>query len=269
MSLRVLIADDEALARNRLRVLLGDIAQPAMQIVAEAASVMDVLNVLEQQPVDLLLLDIAMPGGDGMRLAELLHLQRANGQPSPAVIFVTAHAQHAVRAFDIEAVDYLTKPVRLERLQAALQKVERVQPVQQALQPDSPVEEYLHIPTRQGIELVPLSQVLYFKAELKYITVVTAQREYILDASLQELEQHYGERFLRIHRNALVARQAVDALLRPGSRDWIEASRQDPAIGEDTWGLRLRGLNAILAVSRRQLPQVRELLQQRHDVGSS
>ncbi|HOZ65630.1 MAG TPA: LytTR family DNA-binding domain-containing protein, partial [Burkholderiaceae bacterium] len=166
----------------------------------------------------------------------------------PAVVFVTAHAEHAVHAFELEAVDYLTKPVRLERLQVALQKAERMIEVTRGVQPDVP-EEVLIIQERGRTERVPVSEVLYLKAELKYITVRTAAKSYILDGSLSELEEKYATEFMRIHRNALVARRAVRAL----------EKNYDPEEGEG-WAVRLNGIDELLAVSRRQLAAVREVV---------
>ena len=182
-----------------------------------------------------------MPGADGLALAQAL---RRLPQP-PAVVFVTAHAEHAVAAFELDAVDYLTKPVRLERLQTALQKVERLVQARAA----SAAPEVLLIQDRGRTERVPLSEVLYFKAELKYVTVRTASRSYILDASLSDLEERHAAGFLRVHRNALVARSAVRAL----------EKHYDPEEGEG-WAVRLNGIDDLLAVSRRQLSAVRDAL---------
>lgn len=242
MTLKVLIVDDEPLARSRLRRLLGQCTAPAAEVVAEAANATDALQWLGRGPVDLALLDIHMPGADGLKLA-----QRLRERPdAPRVVFVTAHAQHALQAFEVEAVDYLTKPVRLERLQAALAKVQRLQPVRPALEA---ADEALLIQERGRTERVPLAEVLYIKAELKYLTVRTAARCHILDGSLGELEERFGARFLRVHRNALVARQAVRAL----------EKHHDPEEG-DGWAVRLQGVDELLAVSRRQLAAVREAL---------
>jgi two-component system, LytTR family, response regulator AlgR len=163
-------------------------------------------------------------------------------------VFVTAYAEHAVAAFELEAVDYLTKPVRLERLQIALQKVERLVQAGGAATAEA-APEILVIQDRGRTERVPLAEVLYFKAELKYITVRTAARSYILDASLSELEERHEAQFLRVHRNALVARRAVRAL----------EKHYDAEEGEG-WALRLNGIDELLAVSRRQLSAVREAL---------
>ncbi len=244
MTLQVLVVDDEALARSRIKTLLGDCTAPAAAVAGEAANAAQAMELLRRLPVDAALLDVRMPGADGLALAQAL---RALPQP-PAVVFVTAHSDHAVSAFELEAVDYLTKPVRLERLQQALQKVERYVSATRGLQAD-PAQETLVIQDRGRTERVPLAEVLYFKAELKYITVRTAARSYILDGSLSELEERHAARFLRIHRNALVARQAVRAL----------EKHYDPEEGEG-WAVRLNGVDELLAVSRRQLSAVREAI---------
>jgi two-component system response regulator AlgR len=242
MRMRVLLVDDEPLARSRLRTLLGECSLPAASVEAEAANAAQALEKLHWQAFDLVLLDIHMPGADGLTLAKSL---RTMPDP-PAVVFVTAHAEHAVQAFDLEAVDYLTKPVRLERLQAALQKVARRMQSASASGADLP-EEVLIIQDRGRTERVPLSQVLYLKAELKYITVRTSTRNYILEGSLSELEEKFKSRFMRIHRNALIARGAVRSL----------EKHFDAEEGEG-WAVRLDGVAELLSVSRRQLAAVRE-----------
>ena len=243
MSLQVLLVDDEPLARSRLRTLLADCPSPLAAVGGEAANAAQAMELLQRVHFDVVLLDIHMPGADGIALARAL---RDLPQP-PAVVFVTAHAEHAVSAFDVEALDYLTKPVRLERLQLALQKVERQ--VRSAPGGAPPAQDVLLIQDRGRTERVPLAEVLYFKAELKYITVRTASRSYILDASLSELEDRHSARFLRVHRNALVARSAVRAL----------EKHFDPEEGEG-WAVRLNGVDELLAVSRRQLSAVREAI---------
>jgi two-component system response regulator AlgR len=244
MNLQVLVVDDESLARSRLRTLLGDCVAPTAAVVAEAANATEAMEQLRRRAFDAALLDIHMPGADGLTLAQAF---RTLPQP-PAVVFVTAYAEHAVSAFELEAVDYLTKPVRLERLQAAMQKVERFVQQRRGVVPDAP-EEVLVIQDRGRTERVPLGEVLYFKAELKYITVRTAARSYILDGSLSDLEDKHGPQFLRVHRNALVARRAVRAL----------EKHYDPEEGEG-WAVRLNGVDESLSVSRRQLSAVREAL---------
>ncbi|WP_332776536.1 LytR/AlgR family response regulator transcription factor [Polaromonas sp.] len=244
MTLKVLIVDDEALARSRLRTLLGDCSGPQASVAGEAVHAVEAVQALRRESFDLVLLDIHMPGADGVALAQTI----VQLPDPPAVVFVTAHPEHAVQAFELEAVDYLTKPVRLERLQQALQKVERLLQANRALQPDLP-QEILLIQDRGRTERVPLSEVLYLKAELKYITVRTATRSYILDGSLNELEERHARHFMRIHRNALIARRAVRAL----------EKHFDPEEGEG-WAVRLNGIDELLAVSRRQLSAVREAI---------
>ena len=242
--LKILLVDDEALARSRLRALLGECTAPAAMVAAEAADAVQAMTALQHQAFDAVLLDIHMPGTDGMALAGLV----AGLSPPPAVVFVTAHAGHAVQAFELNAADYLTKPVRRERLQQALQKIERIVLVRQAENLYKP-EDVLLIQDSGRTERLPLSDVLYFKAELKYITVRTARRSYILDGSLSELEARHAGRFVRIHRNALIAVRAVRAL----------EKHFDPQEGE-VWAVRLNGLDELLTVSRRQLGALRDAM---------
>ena len=251
--MNILIVDDEALARSRLRTLLSDCSDIQRCTVAEASNAAETMALLGPtggRAYDLVLLDIHMPGQDGLALA---HALQALPQP-PAVVFVTAHADHAVSAFELDAVDYLTKPVRRERLQQALAKVQRTsRPAGPSAVPSAvpslPEGETLLIQDRGRTERLPLAEVLYFKAEQKYVTVRTTTRSYIMDGSLSELETKFAPRFLRIHRNALVARRAVRAL----------EKHYDPEEGEG-WAVRLQGSTELLAVSRRQVAAVREEL---------
>jgi two-component system response regulator AlgR len=237
--LQVLVVDDEALARSRLRTLLGDCREPAAAVVAEAGDAVQAMELLHRQRFDLVLLDVCLPGADGLTLARLL---RDRPQPQP-VVFVSAHMDPAVQAFEVEAVDYLTKPVRLARLQQALQKVQRLG-VASAAPADS---EVLLIPHRDQMVRLPLSGVVYVKAEWKYLTVRTADRSYLLEGSLADLQARYSERLIRVHRNALAAVGALRAL-----------SRGPAGSGQDEgWQLVLEGVPETLAVSRRQLASVR------------
>ena len=246
MGLKVLIVDDETLARSRLRTLLGDCSDPRVDTIGEAANAVQAMEHIQRTDFDLVLLDIHMPGVDGMALAATLQQMAAQ----PQIVFVTAHAEHAVRAFELEAVDYLTKPVRLERLQQALQKVQRVRAARGTPVSDAgPQSECLVIQERGRSERVPLADVIYLKAELKYITVRTVDKEHIYDGSLSDLEQKYEHLFVRVHRNALVARRRVRAV----------EKHNDPQDGEG-WAVRLDGIDDRLAVSRRQLSAVREAL---------
>lgn len=249
-ALRVLLVDDEELARLRLRSLVGECAQPRAQVVGEAANATQALVWLQSQACDLMLLDIHMPGRDGMQLAAEL---RQLATP-PAVVFVTAHAEHALKAFELEAVDYLTKPVRRERLHAALQRVAQRLAVVPAVAPGAEDSEPVVVVSDRGrVVRVPVSEVLYLKAELKYVTLRTAQHTYVLDDALSDLEIRLGERFIRVHRNALVAKRAVRALERR-----VIAGSDDE--GGESWAVRVAPVDEWLAVSRRQATAVREAL---------
>lgn len=244
MSLKLLLVDDEALARARLCTLLGDCTQPSAVVAAEAANAAQAVSALARERFDVVLLDVRMPGADGVTLARRI----AEMIDPPAVVFITAHAEHAVQAFEVAAIDYLTKPVRLERLQQALQKVQRHLELNQIKEAPTNLE-VLIIQDRGGTERLPLTEVLYFKAELKYVTVRTAARSYILDGSISDLEEKYAHAFLRVHRNALVARHAMRALVK----------HFEPEEGEG-WAVQLRGTADVLMVSRRQLSAVRDAI---------
>jgi two-component system response regulator AlgR len=248
IALRVLIVDDEALARLRLAQLVREVGaggDPAAEVVGEANDAQRALDWLGHAEADVLLLDIQMPGLDGIALAARL---QALPRP-PAVVFVTAHAGHALRAFELEAADYLTKPVRRERLQAALARVaRRLAPT--AAGAVAAVEPVLVVSERGRLVRVPLAEVLYLKAELKYVTLRTAKHTYVLDDALADLEQRLGERFLRVHRNAIVAKAAVRALER-------RASEEE---GSEGWAVRVAPTDEWIVVSRRQAGAVREAL---------
>ena len=256
MALKTLIVDDEALARSRLRTLLGDCRSPAADVAGEAAHAAQAAQQMAATAFDIVLLDIHMPGMDGIEFARTLR-----GRPdAPAIVFVTAHATHAVTAFELDAVDYLTKPVRADRLQQALQKAERHLKERRSVQTDAPEvsiapnapQETLVIQERGRAERVPLTEVLYLKSEYKYLTVRTRTRSHILDGSLNEFEERYPQQFVRVHRNALVARAAIRALEKYD--DGADAE------GAEGWALRLEGIDEPLVVSRRQLSAVREAL---------
>ena len=250
--LKVLIVDDEDLARLRMRSLLADCASPAAEVAGEAGSAAEALHWLSTNHADLVLLDINMPGLDGLQLAERL---RASRHP-PRIVFVTAHANHALKAFEIDAVDYLTKPVRRARLQEALvrvaQRLDRAVAAAPARPPEVAEQPVLVVSDRGRVQRVPVADILYLKAELKYVTLRTPAHAYVLDDSLSDLEQRLGDVMLRIHRNALVARTAVTKL-----------ERRAPTDGDgdgEGWAVQVGATQEWLQVSRRQLTQVRELL---------
>ena len=181
--LKVLIVDDEAPARHRLREVLDDCnsAVPLL-VVGEAASGQEALTLLSTTLADLVLTDIHMPDMDGIELAR--HLLKL---PTPPVlIFTTAYHEHAIAAFEVHAIDYLVKPVRVQRLLAALDKVPRLRPLSDAKlnRLPSSARRFLSVTERSRVVLVPIDEVVYLKAELKYITIRTADREYLLEESL-------------------------------------------------------------------------------------
>jgi two-component system response regulator AlgR len=245
--LRTLIVDDEAPARLRLRSLLAECSEPAAEVQAEAADAGSALHWLREHPdCDLVLLDIRMPGRDGMQLAAALG---SLPQP-PAVVFVTAHGNHALRAFELDAVDYLTKPVQRTRLQAALRRVhQRRWPVDSHPQPLAE-EPVLVVYERGRVLRVPVAEVRVLKAELKYVTLRTATASHLLDDSLTDLERRLSGGFIRIHRNTLVAAHALRELARRGG-----GGGQD-----EGWAVRVAGIDEWLPVSRRLLASVREAL---------
>lgn len=243
LPLKILIADDEAPARNRLRELLADI--PDTSVAAEARNGKEALELCAEHRPDLLLLDIRMPKMDGIEAAQ--HLQKFD--PPPAVIFTTAYDAYAMQAFDMHAVDYLLKPIRLERLQSAIHKARALLPAQlSALKPMQPQRTHFSIFERGRIILVPVADVVYLKAELKYITVRTPEREYLIEDSLVSIEQEFGDRFLRLHRNCLAAADCI-----------LGYERRQSADGDSQWVALLRNVPETIAVSRRQLQVLRGL----------
>jgi two-component system response regulator AlgR len=252
--LRVLLVDDEELARLRLKSLVAECSDPRCAVVGEAANGAQAMVWLTQHDCDLLLLDVQMPGRDGTQLAAELRFR----SPAPAIVFVTAHAEHALKAFDLEAIDYLTKPVKRERLQMALRRV--AQRLALGLPPAAPANEaedegpVIVVSDRGRVIRVPVTDVLYLKAELKYVTLRTAEHTHVLDDSLAELEERLGDRFLRVHRNALVAKRAVRALERRALAGDAEEE------GSESWAVCMAPVGEWLAVSRRQVAAVREAL---------
>lgn len=246
--LRILLVDDEAPARNRLRDLLTDCAEELPTIVAgEAANGVQALQVLESNPVDVVLLDIRMPVMDGLELARHLALL----EKPPAVVFITAYDSHAIQAFELSAADYLLKPVRSERLVAALQKARALNPATSALlRQCNETRRFLSACERGRILLVPVNEVIYLRAEQKYVAARTLTRTYLLDESLINLEQEFTGLFVRIHRNSLVARAAIEGfVIRPGEAANAEAAG---------WVVLLKGLDETLPVSRRQYALIRQ-----------
>ena len=243
--LLLFIADDEAPARERLKELLGDIASDVpTRVVGEAGNGLETMERVPASGAQVLLLDIEMPGLSGLELAR--HLTRLEG--APAVVFVTAHDRHAVEAFELNALDYVMKPVRAARLAAALKKAQAAgAPSPERLaRADARAREYLSVTERNRIVLVPVRDVVYFKAELKYVTLRTREREHLVEESLVALEGEFADRFVRIHRNCLAARSAIRGFERAATAE------------EDAhWLVVLDGVPERLPVSRRQWAAVR------------
>jgi two-component system, LytTR family, response regulator AlgR len=254
--MRIFIADDEAPARERLKELLGDIAaEVATSVVGEARNGVEALQQLPSSGAEVVLLDIEMPGMGGLELAR--HL--CGLEQPPAVVFVTAHDRHAVEAFELNALDYLLKPVRAARLAAALRKAAAAGPArrEQLARAAHAPREYLSVAERNRIILVPVRDILFLRAEQKYVTVRTREREHLVEESLVALEREFGAPaatyfFVRIHRNCLVARAAIRGFERAGGGD-----------EEAHWQVVIDGLAERLPVSRRQWPLVRELIAER------
>jgi two-component system response regulator AlgR len=247
MSLRVFIVDDEEPARSRLKELLEDIAaEVATSVVGEARHGLEALERVPASGAQVLLADIHMPGMGGLELAR--HL--CGLEQPPAVIFVTAHDRHAVEAFELSAIDYLLKPVRAARLAAALKKAVaaaapgREQLARAAQEP----REYLSVVERNRIVLLPVRDIVFLRAEQKYVTVRTAAGEHLIEEPLVALEREFAARLVRIHRNCLVARAA------------IRGFERNPGDDESQWLVVLEGLAERLPVSRRQWPVLRELV---------
>jgi two-component system, LytTR family, response regulator AlgR len=238
---RVLVADDEPLARQRLRDLLAELG--GHEVIGEAANGREACELSDALSPDVVLLDIQMPVLDGLEAAR--HL--ATFEPAPAVVFCTAYDEHALAAFEARAVDYLVKPIRLERLAEALERArryggERTAAMVRAL-PEAPRRTHLCARLRGSLRLIPLDEVHYLQAEEKYVVVHHARGEDLIEDSLKALEVEFGERFLRIHRNCLVA------------RDELQELRRDT---EGRVHVKLRHVEQPLEVSRRCLPQLRQ-----------
>ncbi|MDF3014288.1 MAG: DNA-binding response regulator, partial [Cellvibrio sp.] len=210
----ILIVDDETLARQRLLRMVEKI--DGFCVVAEADNAEDALAAITRNDPDIVLLDIRMPGRDGLSLAQDI----AELEDAPAVIFCTAFDQYALDAFGTNAVGYLLKPVKAEQLLQVLEKAKKLNKIQRvaAQKTSTPAAEnqrtHITAKTRRGVELIPLEDVRYFLADHKYVTVYHRNGEHLLDETLKELEEEFGARFVRVHRNSLVAVKHIEALER-------------------------------------------------------
>ncbi len=246
--MKVLVCDDEQLARERLSRLVADM--DGYEVVGEAVNGAEAVQRLNETEADIILMDIRMPQMDGLEAAKLISLNKT----PPAIIFCTAYDDHALQAFNVNAVGYLLKPVRREALAEALAKARSLNRVQlSALSTVSAANDHSHkqrthigAKTHRGIELVALDDVRYFLADQKYVTVRSSRGEVLIDETLKELEDEFGERFVRIHRNSLVARRFIDGL------EHVSAGH---------YQVRLKDTDERLIVSRRHVAGLRRLLQ--------
>lgn len=244
--MKVLICDDEALARERLARFLREM--DGYEVVGEAENGEDALNQVTRLQPDVVLLDLRMPVMDGLACAEAL----AQLPQPPAVIFCTAYDEHALAAFQVQAVGYLLKPVRREQLQEALNRAGRVNRAQlDAVRQQQGGEaeggrSHITAKTHRGIELIPVDDVRYFLADQKYVTVRHGKGEVLIDETLKDLEGEFGRRFIRIHRNALLALHYLDGL---------------ELVAPGQYQVRIKGIDERLVVSRRHLPELRETMQ--------
>lgn len=238
----IIIVDDELLARDRLARMLAD--EPDYRVVAQAATAEEAMTAVMEHDPDIVLLDIHMPGDSGLQAAERI----AQLEDSPAVVFCTAHDQHALDAFGVNAVDYLLKPVRKEKLLQALNKAQslnRAQRQQLNQNSERSGRAYISARTRRGVELIPIEHIYFFAADHKYVTVHHQDGETLIDDTLKELEEELGERFVRVHRNALVALNRIQAMEKSDGGQFV---------------LRLSGTDHRPLVSRRHVSGLRETL---------
>ena len=244
--MRVLVCDDEALARDRLVRMLRDAAH--CEVVGEAENGLEALSKVATLTPDLVLLDIMMPVMDGIACAEEL----ARLPNPPAVILITAFDEHALAAFQVEAIGYLLKPVRRDQLNEALSRASRVNRAQlQSLRVQANDEErqpgvtrnHITARTHRGLELVPLDDIYYFLADQKYVTVRHTKGTVLIDETLKELETEFGNRFIRVHRNALMSATYLEGL---------------ELLASGQYQVRLKGIPDKLLVSRRHLADIRD-----------
>lgn len=240
--MKILVCDDEPLARERLSRMVQDAGHT---VVAQATNGIEALEAVRIFQPDVLFLDVRMPEMDGLRCAEAL----MRLESPPAVIFVTAFDQHAIDAFRTQAIGYLLKPVSRDDLQSALNRASRLNTAQvnhlRVLHDPNAMAMRQHIAARthRGMELIPIENIYYFLADQKYVTVRHSGGQVLIDETLKELETEFGDRFIRIHRNALLSIPYLEGL---------------EMVSTGQYQVRFRGIDERLAVSRRHLPQLRD-----------
>ena len=237
--MKIIIVDDEALARDRLCRLINEIE--AGDVVGEAATGQEALTLIERKEPDVVLLDIRMPKMDGIETAG--HISQLVNPP--AIIFTTAYDQYALEAFEKHAIDYLLKPIRKQRLAQALAAVKRLTRAQLSVlqEEDKKTRTHLSVRVKDSLKLIPIEDILYLQAEQKYVTVRYLEGEVLTDEPLKSLEKEFSQRFIRIHRNALMALNYIEAL---------EKSK------DDIMQIKIRGCEDRIKVSRRHLPKLRQ-----------
>lgn len=291
---KILIVDDEAPARMRMRDLIEDIqAQCPCTLVGEAADGQTALDLIIEKQPDILLLDVQMPGMTGIELAQ--HIASTGISPAPAIIYVTAYDEFALKAFEVHAMDYLLKPVRASRLQEAIQRIQALASTsttsstsstsvngdsaahtsssthQQNLAANAlpKVRQNFSILERNRVLLVPIQDVLFLKAEQKYVTIQTKERSYLTEESLVSIENDMADTFVRVHRNALVARNAIagvqkvkHAIAADTDTDTEKNNNNTNEIEKpsESWEVIVRNCNERLPISRRQWAVIKALV---------
>lgn len=245
--MKVLVVDDEKLARERLVRMVATI--DGFEVVASAASGVEAVQRTVEFEPDIVLLDIRMPGMDGLEAGD----QLAKLESPPAVVYCTAYGEHAIDAFGVNAAAYLLKPVRREALSEAFANLGRINKVQKSAFTGEDLDEearrrrtHISAKTRRGIELIPLSEVRFFQADHKYVTVRHDKGEVLIDDTLRELETEFGDKLVRIHRNALIMMDHLDGLERDATGHYQ---------------VRMRGIDEKLDVSRRHISGLRRIVQ--------
>ncbi len=240
--MKILIVDDEKPARDRLARMLAKLSD--YNVVGQASNGRQAIQLAASSAADIVLMDIRMPGLDGLQAAR--HLSQLDNPP--AIIFTTAFADHALEAFEAHAVDYLLKPVKKERLQAALEAAKKPNRAQAEQTNDllASIEARQHIcaRVRGNLQLVELSDIYYFLADQKYVTVRHLDGEVLIEDALKKLEQEFSDQFVRIHRNALI------------NINYLAGMRAQ----DDGHYVRLKDIDDTLEISRRHLPSIRKII---------
>lgn len=267
---RILIVDDEAPARTRMRSLIEDIQVDCpCELIGEASDGQTALDILVEHKPDILLLDVQMPGMTGIELAQ--HIAAAKLEFAPAIVFVTAYDEYALKAFEVHAMDYLLKPVRAQRLQEAIQRIQLfksqtqtqaqsqtlAEKLSESVQALPKLRQNFSVLEKNRVLLIPVRDVLFLKAEQKYVTIQTSQRAYLTEESLVSIEAEMSSVFVRVHRNALVARDAILGVERATHMVDVDSEQERAS---DSWQVIVRNSNERLPISRRQWSVIKNLV---------